>query len=181
MNRSQTVSTPSGSGAAAPRAPAQLVRTPGGGLKARVFTVDELMPETREAMWQLFFRYYADVGREAFFADLSRKSRVILIRDRDSYEVKGFSTIETYETEVWGRRVAVLFSGDTVVDREGWGQTALQIAFLKFIIRYKLSHPLMPVYWFLISKGYKTYLLLSRNFPTYWPRHDRETPHPARS
>ena len=37
-------------------------------------------------------------------------------------------------------------------------------------------HPFTRVYWFLISKGYKTYLLISRNFPEYWPRHDRETP-----
>ena len=43
-------------------------------------------------------------------------------------------------------------------------------------MRCKLRSPLLPTYWFLIAKGYKTYLLLSRNFPEYWPRHDLPTP-----
>ena len=42
--------------------------------------------------------------------------------------------------------------------------------------RLPSARPLTPVYWFLISKGYKTYLLLSRNYTTYWPRHDKATP-----
>ena len=40
----------------------------------------------------------------------------------------------------------------------------------------KAAHLRTPLYWFLISKGYKTYLLLSRNFQDYWPRHDAATP-----
>jgi hypothetical protein len=40
----------------------------------------------------------------------------------------------------------------------------------------KLRNPRVPVYWFLITKGYKTYLLLARNFPEHWPRRDRATP-----
>lgn len=40
----------------------------------------------------------------------------------------------------------------------------------------QISHPATPLYWFLISKGYKTYLLLSRNYPVYWPRYDKPTP-----
>ncbi|MBN2359812.1 MAG: hypothetical protein JXR83_10190, partial [Deltaproteobacteria bacterium] len=77
---------------------------------------------------------------------------------------------------VQGRAVVVVFSGDTVVARECWGQTRLQRSFLSYVMRAKLAHPLTPVYWFLISKGYKTYLLLTRNFPEHWPRHDRPTP-----
>jgi hypothetical protein len=34
--------------------------------------------------------------------------------------------------------------------------------------------------WFLISEGYKTYLLLSRNFLTFWPRRGVDTPPWAR-
>jgi hypothetical protein len=64
------------------------------------------------------------------------------------------------------------------VEREYWGQKALQTAFFFFVLRQKLRRPGVPLYWFLISKGYKTYLLLSRNFHEYWPRHDRETPLP---
>ena len=34
----------------------------------------------------------------------------------------------------------------------------------------------MPTYWFLISKGYKTYLLMTNNFPIHFPCFERGTP-----
>ncbi len=43
-----------------------------------------------------------------------------------------------------------------------------------FFIKKMLSNPFRPVYWFLISKGYKTYLLLANNFIHYYPCHTRE-------
>src|SRR5688572_13596920 len=44
------------------------------------------------------------------------------------------------------------------------------------MVRLWARWPWRPAYWFLISKGYKTYLLMARNFPEHWPRHDRPTP-----
>jgi hypothetical protein len=127
-------------------------------------------------MWQLFQSYYDSVTREIFTRDLGPKSDAILLRDTGDGSLQGFSTMETYERTVQGRALGVLYSGDTLVARGYWGQTALQRAWLACATRFKALHPLQPVYWFLIAKGYRTYLLLSRNFPTYWPRHDRSTP-----
>jgi len=90
--------------------------------------------------------------------------------------VQGFSTISTFERTVQGRRVVGIFSGDTIVAKEYWRQTALQRAFLSYVMRVKLRHVRLPVYWFLISKGFRTYLLMAKNFPEYWPRYDRQTP-----
>lgn len=50
------------------------------------------------------------------------------------------------------------------------------MAFLKYLFVEKMRTPLTPLYWFLISKGYKTYLLMANNFPTHWPRHEKPTP-----
>lgn len=127
-------------------------------------------------MWRLFTDYYTDVTRATFDADLASKSHVILLHNSKNEEIKGFSTLHTYRRTIQGRKIAVLYSGDTIIDQAYWGQTALQRAWLSNAMRLKLSNPHLPVYWFLISKGYKTYLLLSRNFPEYWPRHDRPLP-----
>jgi hypothetical protein len=145
-------------------------------LRARIHTVAELDDLTREAMWQLFTRYYAEVSRAAFFGDLDRKQHAIVLRTRSDGVLRGFSTLQVYQRVVQGRRLGVVFSGDTIVDGRFWGQTALQRAFFWFTLRHKLTHPHLPVFWFLISKGYKTYLLLARNFPEHWPRRDRPTP-----
>jgi hypothetical protein len=127
----------------------------------------------RERMWTLLDTYYADVDRGRFEADLAPKDHVILLLDRATRAVHGFSTLQVYERHVAGRRVGVLFSGDTIVDPTYWGQTALQRGWLEYAMRSKLRFLGCPLYWFLITKGYKTYLLLTRNFPEHWPRHDR--------
>lgn len=144
-------------------------------LTARTRAVAALDAADRHAMWRLYRAYYVDTTRAVFDRDLDEKDHVILLFDADGV-LQGFSTLKVLEGRALGRRFVAVFSGDTIVDRAYWGQTALQRAFLSYVIRTKLAHPATPVWWFLISKGYRTYLLLSRNFPEHWPRHDRPTP-----
>ncbi len=49
------------------------------------------------------------------------------------------------------------FSGDTIIEKEYWGNRALTCAMYRYIVSFKLRYPLVPVYWILISKGFKTY------------------------
>ncbi len=147
-----------------------------GKLVAREVAVSTLDPTVRDAMWNVFVQYYAGVSRQTFDADLSAKQRVITVLDTGDRSLQGFSTIEVCHRTLNGRRVIAVFSGDTIVDQAYWGQKALQTAFFLFLLRTKLSNPGTPLYWFLVSKGYKTYLLLSRSFLEYWPRHDQPTP-----
>ncbi len=127
-------------------------------------------------MWGVFRFAYDDVARERFESDLASKTDVILLHDGGDDRIVGFSTLVTSAHVVQGRQVVAVFSGDTIIEPAYWGQTALQRAFLSYVVRCKLRHPLTPVYWFLITKGYKTYLLLARNFPEHWPRYDQATP-----
>jgi len=147
-----------------------------GRLTAVTVAVDELTNSDTRGMWNVFRQYYADVTSDKFYADLSKKSDVILLLDSGDNSIQGFSTIEVYEREYAGKSYSAVFSGDTIVDERYWGQSALQREFVRYVIRLKLKNLFQPVYWFLISKGYRTYLLLSRNYWTYWPRHDKATP-----
>ena len=145
-------------------------------ITARKRAVTSLDEALIESMWRLFTRYYDDVDRAAFVRDLRQKHDVLLLLDRERHTLAGFSTIHTHARTVGRRCVVIVFSGDTICDERYWGQRALHGAFLRYVLRVKLANPFTPVYWFLISKGYKTYLLLARNFPEFWPRHDRPTP-----
>lgn len=147
-----------------------------GRLVASVVPVATLSEALREAMWSLYERHYEGVSRETFERDLADKRDVILARDEGDGSLQGFSTL-TWAFQVHeGRRFLAIYSGDTIVAPAYWGQRALQNRFGAYFTRLKLRHPLTPTYWFLVSKGYKTYLLLSRNFPEHWPRHGRATP-----
>jgi len=125
-------------------------------------------------MWQVFESVYSHVSWERFNDDLDHKDHVILLQDEG--EIRGFSTVTVDRVDLRGRSVVSIFSGDTVIEPSYRGQTALQWAFFRYIVATKLRNPNKLVVWFLISKGYKTYLLLSRNFTTYFPRRDHPTP-----
>lgn len=145
-------------------------------LRARTLRRAQLTAAQRESMWQLFSHYYDNVDARSFATDLDEKSHVVLLEDLSTGCLGGFSTIVLEPEQVRGRRAQVLFSGDTIVARRYWGDKALHKQFVYFLIRCKLSKPFTPLYWLLISKGYKTYLLLARNFPIYYPRVDQQTP-----
>jgi len=149
---------------------------PSGRLRADVVSVAAIDDATKTAMWRVFARYYADVARDAFELDLSEKDDVILLSDSGDGSVQGFSTLKVFEETIDGRRCLAIFSGDTIVEEAYWGQRALHRRFIRYVVMKKVSNPHLSVYWFLITKGYKTYLLLARNFPGYWPRHDSATP-----
>lgn len=161
--------------ASSPHALAPRAR-PTGRLRADVVPVAALSPAQRDAMWSVFARYYADVSRETFERDLAEKDDVIVLSDSGDRSVQGFSTLKLYRETVGGRRCLAIFSGDTIVAEAYWGQRALHRRFIRYVVTQKLRHPTLDVHWFLITKGYKTYLLLARNFPAHWPRHSASTP-----
>ncbi|MCI0490637.1 MAG: hypothetical protein L0229_28935 [Blastocatellia bacterium] len=121
-------------------------------------------------------RYYDVITEQQFLSDLSKKDSVILLRDNRSDTIQGFSTLMKVRIEIDGRSLRAVFSGDTVIEKDYWGSRALGIAFLRYMFIEKLKSPFSPLYWLLITKGYKTYLMMANNFAEHYPRFERETP-----
>lgn len=142
--------------------------------RSSIDDVAKLMPQERQAMYELLARYYDGVEREVFDKDLDAKEHLIRMFDQDRV-LCGFSTLQRLWVEHGGRKVLVVFSGDTVIDKECWGQKSLQNMFTRYLIQTWLERPFRPLYWFLISKGFKTYLLMRHNFAS-WPSHREEMP-----
>jgi len=139
-------------------------------LAARTIAVTALDTATRDAAFALFRSSYEGTSRQRFDDDLDEKQHVILLHDRETGALKGFSTVLVRAIESPRGPATVVFSGDTVIDREYWGQKQLQLAFAQLLAALKLRAPTRPLYWFLISKGYRTYLLLANAFPCAVPR-----------
>lgn len=132
-------------------------------------------------MYQIFIGYYDNADLDVFLADMGKKTGVFIMRagEGTSERIVGFSTVMHLDIAVGGegRCARGIFSGDTIVERQFWGSRSLQRAFVAHIIRQRLVNPLRPLYWLLISKGYKTYLLLANNYPRYYPNPEGEHPH----
>ena len=138
-------------------------------LRADVAPVPALGRELSEAMYRLFERHYEDTDPERFRRDLSEKQWVLLFYDQSN--LVGFSTQRVIEARdaVSEKRLRVLFSGDTVIDRAHWGSQSLMKEWCRFSGSLLALAPETPLYWFLLSKGHRTYLYLPLFFLDFHP------------
>lgn len=139
--------------------------------KVQTLTVTDVL-----RMHALFEAHYASSPLATFLDDLSRKEGVFVVRRRSDAEIVGFSTLGVYHFKLGGRTAKGLFSGDTIIESAHRGSRTLQQAFAWKLFVEAIKSPLTPQYWLLISKGYKTYLLMARNFPDFHPRRGQANP-----
>lgn len=136
---------------------------------ARYRAIDRVSPADVLKMYGIFQRYYENSDLDTFLRDMSKKTGVFMLRRRSDQEIVGFSTVAKMDMVIDGKPIKGVFSGDTIIERDYWGSRALPLAFFLYLVRVVLRHPLTPVFWLLISKGYKTYLLLANNFFRFYP------------
>lgn len=128
-----------------------------------------------EVMYRLMTKYYLNVTEEVFLRDLMEKDQVILMSDAKTMELKGFSTFMTFQILIAGSLKKAIFSGDTIIDREYWGEQELSRSFSRYLLSVSDTSA-EPAFWFLICKGYKAYRYLPLNFKNFYPRYDMPTP-----
>jgi hypothetical protein len=145
-------------------------------LKGMLVPLPAVTPAQREAMFRLLEHYYENVTRAGFLADLAEKQWAIVLLDPRTGELCGFSTQMLMRVAVGGVSVRALFSGDTIVAREHWGDIALARTWGRMALSLIDRHAPEELYWFLVSKGYKTYRFLPLFFHEFFPRYDVPTP-----
>jgi hypothetical protein len=145
-------------------------------LKGKVIPISELSDMERERMFELMRENYDCVEEETFRRDLAEKSDVILLRDNQDQQIQGFSTLMVLEGLVGGNTVKALFSGDTIIEETYWGDSRLEHLWGRYAFSLIDKNSNTPLFWFLMSKGYKTYRFLPVFFNDFYPRYDRPTP-----
>ena len=144
-------------------------------LVARVVARNRLSDSEKEAMYALYSRYYSACDNKLFLQDLHEKDYVILLRN-SSGDLCGFTTLQLIDYEFGGDRRRAIFSGDTVIHHEYWGTQALSLAWCRMAGMIKTEHPELPLYWFLIVKGYRTYRYLPLFARRFYPTWRHQTP-----
>jgi len=144
-------------------------------LEPHIVALNRLSPAIREAMFGVHARHFANVCRERFMADLDEKDWVILLRKRGG-GIAGFSTQKLMQPAGASGAARFLFSGDTVVEREHWNTPFIAGCFGHLMLKLMDRYGEGDLYWFLISKGFRTYRFLPVFFNRFWPAPDRETP-----
>lgn len=151
------------------------VETPTSLLTTRTVTVCSLGAAEISAMYDLFSQFFAGGTRTTFVDDLAEKQWAFLLEDEHG-QLEGFSTLLRLEGTVDGIRRVAFFSGDTIVRPNYWGRHTLPQAWLKHVMPMVDSLNGATAYWFLISSGYRTYLLLRAFVRRFYPSFRWETP-----
>lgn len=145
-------------------------------LTGQLVRVAEIGAGRRDEMYALMDAYYENMDPATFNSDLDQKEWVIQIVDSASNELKGFSTQMLIHMLVDGRSIRALFSGDTIVESDRRGQQKLFQVSGWFSLRLMDAYPDDELYWFLTSKGYKTYRFLPLFFREFYPRFSTDVP-----
>ena len=140
-------------------------------LQSSTRLVTSLTLAEKQAMHHLMTAHYEAVPWDRFEADLSVKDEVLMLHDRQEI-LCGFTTL------VWNPAGQldegdILFSGDTIIDRRCWGTQELVRAFSRRAGEWKAASG-RRLFWFLISKGHRTYLYLPLFARRFFPHPQNE-------
>jgi hypothetical protein len=142
----------------------------------KILRIDGLNAAITDSMLNILRKYYANTTTENFHRDLFSKTAAICLFNPINHQLVGFSTLKEFIHKVEGQDYAILFSGDTIIEREFWGSQALVLGFGEFMVSMMNRYPDNEIYWFLISKGIRTYKYLPAFFKEYYPNHVSDTP-----
>ena len=146
-----------------------------GKLSASYHDIDRLDDALRERMFALFKQYFDAVSLEHFVHDLESKTLAILLQDNDG-NLQGFSTLEVLHFETDDGPAIAIYSGDTIISHQHWGEHQLTYAWCYFAGQIKKQYPDVPLYWFLVVKGHRTYRLLPAFTRKFYPNRRDEMP-----
>ena len=141
--------------------------------RSEVVAVGDLPGDTVRRMAALYLAHYEGTSESLFCRDLAAKDEAILLYAGAA--LVGFTTLRVYPASHGGAPVRIVYSGDTIVDRQYWGQQDLAFAWIARVGELKAQAPAVPLYWFLLVKGHRTFKYLSvfgKSFHPHW-RSDR--------
>jgi hypothetical protein len=148
-------------------------------LKSKIIEKERLTSEEIMQMFQLMEKHYDNLSFENFNNDMNEKDFCIVIYTEEDNRIRGFSTQKILSFKNGSKNIHGVFSGDTVIEKEYWGSLELYKCFARFF--FKLAEDYDRFYWFLISKGYKTYKMLPVFFENFHPNYRAETPEDIKS
>ncbi|HLG56381.1 MAG TPA: hypothetical protein VI485_13680 [Vicinamibacterales bacterium] len=135
----------------------------------RFVSVPALDGAIKTRMASLYLASYDASSEALFLHDLDNKDEALLLYAGS--ELVGFTTLLVFEREWGGQPIRLVYSGDTVVDRPHWGQRALAFAWIARMGALKRASVNVPLYWFLLVKGHRTFRFLpvfGKSFYPHW-------------
>lgn len=134
--------------------------------------VKQIDQENRDRMFELMSAQFENVEREQFEHDLDKKDEVFMVTTAEG-RLEGFSTLVALHTEVAGEPIVGLFSGDTIIDPQHWGDRQFLRVVGQRLFELADQWPDRKTYWLLLTCTFRSYRLIAGVFEESAPRHDQ--------
>ena len=138
-----------------------------------IVPVSSLDEQEIAEMARLYLDHYDGSSEAVFRRDLLEKTvahRVFAVRE-DGETLAGFSSFLHYRADWRGQTIQVAYSGDTIVHPQHWRQQNLAFGGIAYLGSLQRQAPEVPLYWFLLVKGHRTYkympVFCKRFFPDW--------------
>lgn len=142
-------------------------------LKGQVLPISDYFEGDISAMYRLMSEFYDNTDESVFRRDFFDKDYCLSLH-AETGELVGFTTQKLLELNVDGKRINGIFSGDTIIHKEYWGDIELFKVWANFWFPFAEKYD--EFYWFLICKGYKTYRIMPLFWTEFFPNYRADTP-----
>ena len=138
-------------------------------LKGTIREISEIDSAMEDRFFAIHCRYFENTPRETFLQHLRGKEKAIVLEDSDGV-IQGFSTLKVLAVNAGQQTLYAIFSGDTIIEQAYWRSPELVRIFSCYAgqLKKRLGAE-TALYWFLISKGYKTYRFLPVYARRFYP------------
>jgi len=131
--------------------------------------ISELDDDLCHQVVELYLSYYEGSNQSRVMSDLENKTEILLLFSGS--KLVGFTSLYIYKRNWNGKMIRIVYSGDTIVERKHWGQQALAFAWIARMGELKSKQFDLPLYWFVIIKGHRTFKYLptfGKSFHPHW-------------
>lgn len=142
-------------------------------LTFKTHQVPSLLPQQKERMFELMSANYCSMKQEVFYRDLMNKQIVGLIFDEDN-KIQGFTTFAINPKGTGTETYYILFSGDTIISPDHWGSLIMIKGWCTAVGEIIATDRKKVWYWYLMSKGHRTYMYLPLFFYSFYPAADNK-------
>lgn len=133
-----------------------------------LISTKDIVQSSLERMYFILEQNYSSVSFNAFENDLKNKQFIGILKDDDN-QIQGFTTYVVNPFGLGTFEYNILFSGDTIISPKYWGSQELVKGWCKTVGGLIAGAPEKKWYWFLLSKGHRTYMYLPLFFEKYYP------------
>lgn len=140
-------------------------------LHFQLLNLSELAPAQVKRMFFLMSQHYDGVTEDLFLHDLANKQWAGLLKDEQD-QIQGFTTFVMNPRNCQTAFYNIVFSGDTIIARQYWGTFELVRGTAYTFGRMLAMDLQKKLFWYLMSKGHRTYMYLPLFFRRFYPSCD---------